>query len=121
MIHKAGIVVCIVFTVLGQVSAKVASRTMGPFPAEWADRLAYLARLPLNPYFVGSFVAGVIAALGWMVALPGVQLSRAYPFMSLNFVLVLLLSALMFGEPMTLRKAAGVALIVTGVIVGSSS
>ena len=38
---------------------------------------------------------------------------------SLSFVLVLFLSMLFFGEPLTWQKLAGVALIVGGVALGS--
>lgn len=46
-------------------------------------------------------------------------LSYAYPFMSLAFVLVMFLSAFFFNEPVTLAKTLGLALIVTGIIIGS--
>src|SRR4051812_13077507 len=117
MIHKAGIAVCIAFTVYGQLAAKLAVRSVGVFPADWPARFSYMVRLLLNPFFLSSFAAAVVAALGWMVALSGIELSKAYPYMSLNFVLVLMLSAPLFAEPITARKVAGVALIVIGVIV----
>src|ERR1051325_289668 len=120
MIHKAGIAVCIVFTVYGQIAAKLAARSLGAFPQAWAARASYTPRLLANPFFISSFAAAVVAALGWMVALSGIELSKAYPFMSLNFILVLMLSAPLFAEPITVQKAAGVALIVIGVVVGSA-
>ena len=58
-------------------------------------------------------------ALCWMLAMVKLQLGHAYPFISLSFVLVLFLSALFFGEPLTWQKMAGVALIVGGVALGS--
>lgn len=119
MIYKVGIALCIVFTLYGQIAAKIAVRQLGPFPADWNARLAYLGQLVINPFIISCFVAATVAALSWMVALSGMDLSRAYPFMSLNFVLVLVAGALVFREPMTPAKLAGVALIVSGVIVGS--
>lgn len=47
------------------------------------------------------------------------QLSYAYPFMSLAFVLVMFLSAFFFNEPVTLAKTLGLTLIVAGIIIGS--
>lgn len=119
MIYKLGIALCIVFTLYGQIAAKIAVGQLGPFPSDWSARLAYLGNLLLNPFIISCFVAAAIAALSWMVALSGLELSRAYPFMSLNFVLVLMAGALLFREPLTPAKVAGVALIVSGVIVGS--
>jgi len=46
------------------------------------------------------------------------ELSYAYPFMSLSFVFVLVLSGLFFHEAITLPKLFGVLLIMSGIIVG---
>ncbi|AZE21917.1 hypothetical protein C4K05_1494 [Pseudomonas chlororaphis subsp. aureofaciens] len=47
------------------------------------------------------------------------DLSHAYPFMSLNFVIVLLLSGWILTEPLSPQKALGVILIVVGTIVAA--
>ena len=47
------------------------------------------------------------------------ELSYAYPFTSLSFVLVLVASALFFREAITVPKVLGLALIVVGIILGS--
>ena len=47
------------------------------------------------------------------------QLSHAYPFMGLTFVIVLLASGFFFQEPVTAYKVAGVALIFLGLVVAS--
>lgn len=54
-----------------------------------------------------------------MAALAKFDLSHAYPFMGLTFVLVLVLSVVLFHEPLTMHKIIGIVLIVTGIIVGS--
>jgi drug/metabolite transporter (DMT)-like permease len=47
------------------------------------------------------------------------ELSHAYPFMSLNFVIVLLLSGWLLSEPLTPQRLAGVALIMAGTVVAA--
>jgi multidrug transporter EmrE-like cation transporter len=47
------------------------------------------------------------------------DLSHAYPFTSLSFVLVALASAWLLNEPLTGPKIAGIALICLGIAVGS--
>jgi len=49
------------------------------------------------------------------------NISFAYPFMSLSFVLVFLLSAVLFGDPVTIHKVVGLALVVAGLVVTSQS
>jgi drug/metabolite transporter (DMT)-like permease len=81
--------------------------------------LYFIVGLLLNPWIVSGFVAAFAASIAWMGAMTKFELSHAYPFMSLNFVLVLLGAAWFFHEPVTPSKIAGIALIVLGVLVGS--
>jgi uncharacterized membrane protein len=48
------------------------------------------------------------------------ELSYAYPFTSLNFVLVLAMSVWLLDEQLNLYKVAGVALIVLGTVVAAA-
>ena len=48
------------------------------------------------------------------------ELSYAYPFMSLSFVFVLVLSVAFLGETLALNKVFGVALIGIGTVVASA-
>ena len=63
--------------------------------------------------------AGFLALLCWLAALTKFELSYAYPFMSLAFVLVLILSALLFHETVTAAKVLGLLLVTAGIIVAS--
>jgi drug/metabolite transporter (DMT)-like permease len=81
--------------------------------------MRFLGALLAQPLVLSAFAAAFAAALCWMMAITKLELSHAYPFVSLSFVLVLLLSVPLFGEPLSLEKVLGVVLIVTGVAVGS--
>jgi multidrug transporter EmrE-like cation transporter len=109
----------ILLTVYGQVALKWQVGAAGALPADWPGRLRYLGALLAQPVVLSAFAAAFGAALCWMLAISKLELSHAYPFVSLSFVLVLLLSALFFGEPLSLEKVLGVALIIAGVAVGS--
>jgi multidrug transporter EmrE-like cation transporter len=54
-----------------------------------------------------------------MGAVSKFDLSHAYPFTGLTFVLVLFLSGLLFHESITIPKVLGIAFIVTGIFIGS--
>lgn len=109
----------IVLMVYCQLVIKWQVMGAGAFPAEPADKLWFLARLLLNPWIVSALVAAFLAALTWMAALTRLDLSHAYPIMSLSFVLVALASAWLLHEPLTGAKLAGIALICIGVAIGS--
>jgi multidrug transporter EmrE-like cation transporter len=109
----------ILFTAYGQIVLKWQVQRAGPMPEAWGPKSVALAGLLLNPWVMSCIAAGALAMLSWMAALTRFQLSYAYPFVSITFAVVLLLSAAVFGEAITPAKAAGVALIILGVAVGA--
>lgn len=113
------ILLTIILTVYGQIILKWQVLGAGAFPESVADKLLFLALLLIKPWVVSAFLAAFLASLAWMAAMTKFQISHAYPFMSLNFVLVLMLSGVFFHEAVTPLKMIGMGLIVLGIIVGS--
>jgi multidrug transporter EmrE-like cation transporter len=113
------VAVTVLLTVAAQLVIKWQVGRAGEFPSGTRARLAYLADLLLNPWIIGCLAAGFVAALAWFVALSGLELSRAYPFVAVSFALVLVLSSIVFDERLTALKVVGASLIVAGIIVGS--
>lgn len=104
----------IAFTVYGQLVLKWRVGFHGHLPAEFADKLRYILGVLIDPWIVSGLAAAFLASLTWIAAMTKFQLSHAYPFMSLNFVIVLVFSAWLLNEPITLAKVFGVAMIVIG-------
>lgn len=109
----------VLLTVYGQIVIKWQVLAAGAFPADTAEQAWFLLRLLVNPWVISALAAALAAALTWMAAMTDLELSHAYPFMSLAFILVLLLSAWFFHEPVSWQKLAGLALICAGIVVGS--
>ena len=109
----------VLLTVYGQLIIKWQVNLAGAMPEEAGAKVLFLGRLLVNPWIVTGLVAAFAAAVCWMAAMTKLPLSHAYPFMSLAFVLVMVGSAVFFGEPVTLLKVAGIALIIAGIVVGS--
>jgi len=111
----------VALTVYGQLVFKWQIDEFGSFPSSGGERWDYLLRFFTNPWVISVFVASLAAALTYFAALTRLELSHAYPFMSLSFVLVLAFSVLLFSESLTTAKVVGMALIVSGLVVGSQS
>ncbi len=58
-----------------------------------------------------------LSALVWLAVLSKVPLSSAYPFVALGIAITTAAGLLLFNEPFSAAKAAGVVLIVCGVVV----
>ena len=114
--YVLGSVLC---TVYGQIIVKWQVGKAGALPATLSGKIQFLLSLIFNPWIMSGILAGFFALLCWLAAMTKFELSYAYPFMSLAFVLVLVLSAVLFHEPLTAAKILGVLLIIAGIVVGS--
>lgn len=115
----ACIAVTVALTIYGQLVVKWQVMRHGHLPAGLGEKVAFLASLLLNPWVLSALGGAFVAALAWMVALSKLELSQAYPFTAMSFVLVLVLSAILLGESLTIAKIAGVALVAAGLAVGA--
>lgn len=111
----------ILFTVYGQIVIKWRVTKLGPVPIDLINKFWYLLGLIGDPYILSALMAAFIAALCWMLAMTKLDLSYAYPFISSSFVFVMLLSSLIFKEPLTVNKIWGIILITAGIIISSRS
>ena len=94
----------IVFTVYGQIIFKWRINHFGDLPGGVYDNILYLLKLMINPFIFSGFLSALVAALFWMAAMTMSDISYAYPFMSLSFILVLIASSIVLGESITLNK-----------------
>ena len=109
----------IVFTVYGQLIIKQQVNTIVEFPSGFGLIPFYIKFILTRPLVLSGFISAVFASVAWIGALSRFQLSYAYPFMSLNFVLVVLLSFLLFQDTINWYKIVGLSLICIGVFVVS--
>lgn len=80
------------------------------------DVPAALLRLFMQPLFSAGFIIYFLAALVWFRVVATEPLTVAYPVLvSLTFILVTLGAVLMFGEAISLRKIAGLAIMLAGI------
>ncbi|MCC2249972.1 MAG: EamA family transporter [Bacillota bacterium] len=105
------------FTVYGQLILKWKIDQYGSLPNAFMGKINFLLQLLLNPWILSGLFSAFLAALCWMAAMTKFDISYAYPFMSLSFVLVFILSAVLFGEPVSPPKIVGFSLVIAGIII----
>jgi drug/metabolite transporter (DMT)-like permease len=105
------IVGCVFFTVLGQLFIK-----SGAIELKGSNSLfAYL----FNGFIIAGLSLAALAAGSWIKAMQYYDLSYAYPFMSLSFLLVALLSIPVFGETVKGNQWIGLGIVIVGLYIGS--
>ncbi|MBY0434045.1 MAG: EamA family transporter, partial [Cyclobacteriaceae bacterium] len=97
----------VLLTSYGQLILKWRLNLKGSMPDGFQDKMIYLMHTLLDPYVISSFAAAFAASLTWMAALTKFELSTAYPYMSLSFIVVFLFSYWLLGETFTLYKLGG--------------
>lgn len=105
----------IVLGVAGQFLIKFGVNKVGGL--EELGLVKFLMQSFLSPFiFSGLAVYGFSAVL-WVILLSKLDLSIAYPALSVGYVLILLISALFLREQVSLLRFAGVLLIMAGIVV----
>lgn len=95
----------LIFGVSGQLLLKFAIDTVRAQPAAW---LSYA-------WLVAGFGVYAVGVCSWMLCLGYLDLSYAYPFTGLNYVMVLAASWLLFDEHVSVQRIIGVVIICVGV------
>lgn len=113
----AMVAMTIVLTSYGQLVIKWQAGLFKPASEGLLSRLPGVLQLLLQPWVVSAFVAAFAASLCWMLAVSRLELSKAYPFMALNFLLVCIFAVPLFGESFTVAKGIGLATVVVGLII----
>jgi multidrug transporter EmrE-like cation transporter len=106
--------------VVGQLLLKSAIRDVG-VSIDVVGLLAYFTRVLTTPRVLFAFMLYGASSLVWIVVLSKLELSLAYPLVSIGYVLVVFLSWMILKEPVSAVRIAGLMIICVGVIVISRS
>lgn len=105
----------------GQILLKKGMSTMGPLTLTLNQIFIILWRVGTNPYVVIGLGIYVVSTLFWLMALSRVDLSYAYPFTSLGYVVMLTAAWLIFHEGITPLRLLGSLVVCLGVFLISRS
>lgn len=100
----------ILFLSVGQIAQKVASHQI----FDGSSQPKPLARAILNPAIWFSAACLILATLFWLFTLSRIEVSKAYPMLSLSLVLTTVLARVWIGERVDIRRWLGVLVILAG-------
>lgn len=105
----------------GQVLLKKGMSSMGALTLTGDQLVGILWRIGTNPYVVIGLAIYVCGTVFWLGALSRVDLSYAYPFASLSYVVMLAASWFLFQENITPIRLLGTLIVGLGVYLISQS
>ena len=91
------------------------------FAPQLSNVVPLVSSLMFNPFLIVGVFLHVLALFTWLYVIKHTDVSYAYPFISMGFVIVLLLSHFLFNEEINIYRLVGVASIIVGIILVSKS
>jgi len=109
------IFITIALSVYGQLVLKWRLNLRGGMPDGIMAKVHYFWEVFWDFWVISSFVSAFLASFTWIAALTKFDLSFAYPFTSIAFVMVMFLSYYLFNEPLNWQKYLGTICIIIGI------
>jgi len=104
-----------------QLLLKAGTNAVGQFEFSAGNIVPVGMRLALEPHILGGLACYVISVIVWILGLSRVEVSIAYPMLSVGYVLNALAAWYLFGEAVSMTRLAGIGVIIVGVYIVARS
>lgn len=115
----------ILFGVLLNASAqlliKAGMNRIGYFAFSWQNLLPITQQVSFNPYIISGLSCYVISVAVWMLVLSRVEVSYAYPMLSVGYVVNAIGAFYLFSEDLSFVRILGILVIGLGVYLVAKS
>jgi multidrug transporter EmrE-like cation transporter len=98
-----------------QLLLKAGVRSTGQIDLSGAHIWAAARTLAFEPHIVGGMVCYAASLVVWILALSRVEVSIAYPMLSIGYVVAAVAAWYFFGESLSAARLTGIAVIILGV------
>tara|TARA_R110002020_G_scaffold316899_2_gene532247 strand:- start:12082 stop:12456 length:375 start_codon:yes stop_codon:yes gene_type:complete len=106
---------------LAQIALRKTMLSIGPLPSGIAALPSFGFSLATNAWFIAGMACYVVSIGIWMIVLGKVEVSVAYPLLSIGYVITAIIGYFYLGEDVNALRIAGIALICCGIVVISRS
>jgi multidrug transporter EmrE-like cation transporter len=104
-----------------QILLKAGMLQIGHFQFSYANVLPISLKVMGNLPIIGGLTAYVISVVVWLLVLSRVQVSFAYPMLSIGYIVNAAAAYYFFGEDLSLIRMSGIFIIIFGVYLISRS
>ena len=98
-----------------QLCLKAGTNAVGHFEFTGANLVPVGLRLATQPFILGGLACYVVSVVVWIMALSRVQVSIAYPMLSIGYIVNAVAARALFDEPVNAMRLSGILVIVVGV------
>ncbi len=104
-----------------QLLLKAGTNSVGQFQFSAENLLPIGWKLGTQPYILAGLSCYVISVVVWIMALSRVQVSVAYPMLSIGYVVNAVAAYFLFGEAVGMQRLLGIGVILIGVVLVARS
>jgi multidrug transporter EmrE-like cation transporter len=98
-----------------QLLLKAGTNAIGRFEFAASNIMPMGLKLALEPHVLGGIACYVVSLVVWVMALSRVEVSVAYPMLSIGYVVNAIAAFYLFGESLGAMRMVGIGFIVCGV------
>lgn len=111
----------VVLNAVAQLLLKAGTNAVGQFDFSAGNILPVGMKLAFEPHILGGIACYVISLVVWILGLSRVEVSIAYPMLSIGYVLNAVAAWYLFGEAVSATRLAGIGVIIVGVYIVARS
>ncbi|MHB8453752.1 MAG: EamA family transporter [Acidiferrobacterales bacterium] len=98
-----------------QLLLKEGMRRIGHFAFAWANAIPIGLQAAMSPFVLAGLFSYAISVVVWMLVLSRVEVSFAYPMLSVGYIVTAIASNYLFHEDLSASRIAGILVIIAGV------
>jgi multidrug transporter EmrE-like cation transporter len=111
----------VLLNAVAQLLLKAGTNAVGHFDFSLENVLPFGLKFALEPHIAGGLTCYVVSVVVWIMALSRVEVSIAYPMLSLGYVLNAAAAWYFFGEAVSVMRLTGMGIIIIGVYIVARS
>jgi len=115
------LMVGVLLNAVAQLLLKAGTNAVGSFEYNMANAIPVGMRLALEPHILGGLACYVVSVIVWIMALSRVEVSIAYPMLSIGYVVNAIAAWYLLGESVTPMRLIGIGIIVLGCFIVARS
>ena len=105
----------VLLNAVAQLLLKAGAKSITGLAFTFGNASTIASRVALNLPILGGLACYAISVVVWILALSRVEVSVAYPMLSVGYVVNAFAAYWLFGEALTPARMAGIAIIIGGV------
>ncbi|MCC6473031.1 MAG: EamA family transporter [Burkholderiales bacterium] len=111
----------VLLNAVAQLLLKAGTNAVGHFEFTAANIVPVGLRLALEPHIAGGVACYLVSLVVWIMGLSRVEVSVAYPMLSIGYLINAVAAWYLFGESLGALRLTGIGFIVVGVFLVTRS